>query len=316
MASRQYTKSALARGEGLAAPGDVLWALLFLGSLLGSAASAVTPDDPGPGDVRLSIDDQQKVKTISPYIYGMNSFFNSLPTGTHSGPAIALDRLGGNRWTGYNWETNFSNAGKDWSHVNDEYLVGYVNGTPPGEAVRPSLVNADTHGRAVLVTVPTAGYASADDYGPVTEAEVAPSSRWNQVVPKKDSVYPGSSLSMTPDEGDNYVFTDEFVNWVENTKAPEVPVFYSMDNEPGLWDSTHPRLHPDDPTFAELKSRVTEHAGAVKDVAPDAVVFGPATFGWSAFQTLQGASDQTTYPSHPEATSPASCIFWSGCSTS
>lgn len=299
----------------------LLLASILLGLLLSHGAGAITPDDPGTGDVLLSIDYAQSVKPISPYIYGMNSFFNGLPTGTYSGPAIALDRLGGNRWTGYNWETNFSNAGRDYYHVNDRYLVQFQNNTPPGEAVRPSLVSANTHNRAVLVTVPTAGYVSADDYGTVDETEVAPSSRWHELYSKKDTIYPGSSLSLTPNENDNYVFTDEFVNWVENTRDPSVPVFYGLDNEPALWGEklppgwqsgdagndiypspegrTHPLIHPFEPTFSELRSKVIDHASAIKDVAPNALVFGPTTYGWGAFDTLQDAPDAVTSPTHP-----------------
>jgi len=32
-----------------------------------------------------------------------------------------LGRLGGNRWTAYNWETNASNAGADFQHQNDAF---------------------------------------------------------------------------------------------------------------------------------------------------------------------------------------------------
>ena len=54
------------------------------------------------------------MKPISPYIYGMNFFAGSSLTNP-----VTLDRLGGNRWTGYNWETNASNAGRDWYYQND-----------------------------------------------------------------------------------------------------------------------------------------------------------------------------------------------------
>jgi len=87
----------------------------------------------------------------------------------------------------------------------------------------------------VMVTVPIAGYVSADDFGAVSVAQTAPSSRWNQVVAKKESEYPGSSLSLTPNEGDDYVFTDEFVNWVKTTRdsQPNPPVvFYGWTTSP------------------------------------------------------------------------------------
>src|SRR6185295_13600815 len=68
-------------------------------------------------------------------------------------------RLGGNRWTAYNWETNASNAGSDFHHQNDDFLGG---GDIPGEAVRPYVAQAHAAGASVLVTVPMAGYVSAD----------------------------------------------------------------------------------------------------------------------------------------------------------
>jgi hypothetical protein len=262
---------------------------------------AIPPDNPGPAAIQFSINSGSNVKSISPYIYGMNSFFNGLPTGTHSGPAIALERLGGNRWTGYNWETNASNAGSDYFHVNDLYLVNYQPNTPPGQAVKPSLDNAVTHNRAVLVTVPIAGYVSADTLGeadPVGPDETAPSPRWKQLVAKKSTVDP-TPLLLTPNKTDNFVFTDEFVHWVEATKHPSVATFYSLDNEPDLWDSTHPYLYPNNPTFADVKNKTIAHASAIKDVAPGALVFGPGSYGWHGFRTLQDAPDYTSSPSHP-----------------
>jgi hypothetical protein len=258
---------------------------------------AITPDDPGPADVRFTINSGQNVREISPYIYGIN-FYHSAG---FSAPAT-LDRLGGNRWTGYNWETNASNAGSDYFHYSDNYLVNFAGNTPPGQAILPSLVSAGQNDRGLVVTVPMAGYVSADASGEVTAAQTAPSSRWHQVVPKKSSIYPGSSLSLSPNKNDSYVFTDELVNWVETTRNQQSnppQVFYSLDNEPALWSGTHSRLHPAKPTFAEMKQKTIAHASAIKDVAPDALVFGGVGYGYAEFTGLQGASDATTSPSHP-----------------
>ena len=63
----------------------------------------------------FSINSAQNVKSISPYIYGSNSSVITNRT---------LDRSGGNRMTGYNWETNASNAGSDYYHHSDYYLTG------------------------------------------------------------------------------------------------------------------------------------------------------------------------------------------------
>ncbi len=276
---------------------------------------AVSPDDPGTGDVLFSINTTANERAISPYIYGMNSFANSSLTN----PATS-DRLGGNRWTGYNWETNASNAGSDWYHHSDNYLVGGQTNTPPGQAVLPTLQASAANGRATIVTVPMAGYVAADTNGTVDETEIAPSSRFREVVAEKATIYPGSSLSTTPNENDGYVFTDEFVHWVENNRQNNQPVFYSLDNEPGLWgeslphgwDSgeqfvrdpspggrTHPTIHPYEATFAELRNKTIAHASAIKNVAPNAIVLGGVGYGWQDFRELQGAPDKVTNPAHP-----------------
>jgi hypothetical protein len=240
--------------------------------------------------VAMTINSSQQRKAISPFIYGSNSSVITNRT---------FDRSGGNRLTGYNWETNASNAGSDWFHSSDYYLTNGVANLPPGEAVRPMLQAAASAGRASLVTVPTAGYVSADASGTVEVSQAAPSSRWKQVEAKKSMIYPGSPLSLSPNKTDGYVFTDEFVNWAQQTKQAGQQVFYSLDNEPGLWSETHSRLHPSHPTFTEMRDKTIAHAAAIKDVAPNTLVFGGVGYGWNEFTTLQDAPGAVTSPSHP-----------------
>jgi hypothetical protein len=89
-----------------------------------------------------------------PFIYGTN--INDWG-GARRGQR--LGRLGGNRWTAYNWETNASNAGSDFQHQNDSFLGG---GDTPGEAVRPHVMRAFDAGASMVVTVPIAGYVAPD----------------------------------------------------------------------------------------------------------------------------------------------------------
>jgi hypothetical protein len=284
-----------------------------------TTSAQITPDDPGPAAIRFSLNSGQDVKPISPYIYGSNS--SQITNRT-------FDRSGGNRLTGYNWETNASNAGADWYHHNDYHLTGGQANRPPGSAVSGMIQSAGAAGRASLVTIPMAGYVSADANGTVDETQIAPSSRWREVVPQKSTKYPGSSLSLNPNKSDAYVFTDEFVNWVENAKQPGQPVFYSLDNEPGLWGEslpagwqsgsppnpccnpangidpseegrTHPTIHPFAPTFNEMRDKTIAHAAAIKDVNPNALVFGGVGYGWNEFRSLQDAPGRVTTPSHP-----------------
>jgi len=91
--------------------------------------TVVEPDDPGPADITVFVDATEPEFAISPLIYGMNMGGpDALPK-----TGIPFWRIGGNRWTAYNWENNASNAGSDWYYQNDAYLGG---GTTP---VRPRL---------------------------------------------------------------------------------------------------------------------------------------------------------------------------------
>jgi len=58
-------------------------------------------------------------KKISPYIYGINQYSS---TNNFKNVTVNAARQGGNRFTGYNWETNWSNAGEDWVNSSDTNL--------------------------------------------------------------------------------------------------------------------------------------------------------------------------------------------------
>ena len=111
----------------------------------------------GSADVRFTIDATKNRSPISPLIYGTNQ-----PDWETTAKGLTLTRLGGNRWTAYNWETNASNAGNDYFFQNDGFMGG---GDTPGEAVRPAVAKALAAGASVVVTVPMAGYVSADKNG-------------------------------------------------------------------------------------------------------------------------------------------------------
>src|SRR5579862_9817779 len=125
--------------------------ILFWAALLWPVTPAA------PADVHFTISDSRRRTPISRYIYGDNQ-----PDWQGASRDLTLTRLGGNRWTAYNWETNASNAGSDYFFQNDGFLGG---GDIPGEAVRPSVAAALRAGAAIVVTVPMAGYVSADKRG-------------------------------------------------------------------------------------------------------------------------------------------------------
>lgn len=249
------------------------------------ASCVVTPGNPGTADVVLEIDARAQRHPISPYIYGSNVARDLAVN------RLTLVRLGGNRWTAYNWENNASNAGSDWCYQNDGLLS---SSNTRGVAVEVPVEEAHAAGAAALVTVPNVSYVSADKNGgsgpPSCSGDVRNSganylqTRFRQNDPTK-----GTPLSLTPNTGDAFVYQDEFVNWLEQAVPGEV--LYSLDNEPDLWSATHAEVHPAAVSYAELVSRNIDYAAGIKAVAPTAKVSGPVNYGFYGFETLQGAPD-------------------------
>jgi len=188
----------------------------------------------------------------------------------------------------------------------DNYLGG---GNTPGGAVAPTLVDAANHNAGALITIPMAGYASADKLGNgdvryngntwngSTWVNGTPNpnylaERFNQMLARK----PGGGFSLNPDTTDDFVYADEFVNWVKTNYGygqtdANKPIWFSLDNEPDLWNSTHAEVHPAAPTYVEMVQRTTDWSKAIKDVEPGALVFGPVNYGWQGYIRLQDAPD-------------------------
>jgi len=236
--------------------------------------------------VTFNIDATANVKPISRYIYGINEFDIG-----GAFPNLTFRRVGGNRWTAYNWVNNASNAGSDFIFQNDNYLGG---GNTPGGAVKPSIANASANNAALLLTVPIQGYVAADKNPPGDVHDSGPdylSTRF-----RRERAHKGSAFTLTPPANASIVYQDEFVNWVK-TKYPysqtdaKRPIWFSLDNEPDLWAETHSEIHPNAPRYAELVAKGADYAANIKAVAPKSLVFGPVSYGWYGYIRLQGAPD-------------------------
>lgn len=216
-------------------------------------------------------------KEISPYIYGVNEHADLDKVTTN------VVRQGGNRYTGYNWETNYSNAGEDWKNSSDTYLS---TSTTPGACATKLSKDCQEHNIDYkFTTLQMAGYVSADANGSVSTDEVAPSSRWNKVENRKNGI-----LSLTPDLDDGTVYMDEYVNYLVQTLGDSTTSTgiqgYSLDNEPALWNNTHPYMHSEPVTMQELVDKSIDLAKVVKEIDPNADVFGPALWGYLAYKQL------------------------------
>ncbi len=288
--------------------GAALCVAFVLIACTGAATPHSAPNVPGgkPHVLSVTVDLSAPARAISPYIYGTNSDLSDQNR-------VTARRLGGNRTTALNWETGASNAGEDWKHSSDSWLESSV-GVPAGEAGSRGAVYTTFHeksralGALSLVAIPIAGWVAADTAGSVSSKEAAPSNRWRPILPSRgtldnpSSYYRGALLDSgyTLDEArTKAVYQDELVSFLVerfgSAASGRGVSAYSFDNEPGLWRHTHPHVHPKAASGEELVARSLETARAVKDVDPDALLFGPESFGFSAYNDNAGDPEWPFY---------------------
>jgi hypothetical protein len=251
-------------------------------------ALVVTPGLLADISVQVSVDPTNARGPISPYIYGVDQDLPGVA-------APGARRYGGNRLTAYNWETNASNAGSDYYYSNDNYLV---SGLPADQQGIPAIALTQYHDQSLamgtpytVLTLQMAGYVSADEDGGVSPSQYAPSSRFNSVVNNT----PGGVFPGAPNLTDGVVHMDELLNLIltkyGSASGATGVKGYNLDNEPDLWSSTHPEVHPAQPTCAEIIGKSVPLAQTIKRMDPAADVLGPVSYGSAGYFTFQGAAD-------------------------
>jgi hypothetical protein len=246
------------------------------GSVTAQATVAMTA---AGADVTVAVDTAQGRRPISPYVYGYNAGSRA-----EAPPGTTWLRLGGNRWTAYNWTSNYSNAGSDWGpYSNDTFMGGPGDG--PGNAAEGALLDAKAGGLGLLVTIPMQGWVSKDASGNVNpDGPLA--DHFVPTVPRK-----GNPFTLSPAAGSSPVYQDELANFCAATWGAGSGLAFSLDNEPDLWFSTHREIQRTQLTYASLLAGSIATAGALKAAVPSARVFGPASYGWAGYLNLQSAPD-------------------------
>ncbi|MFL5728177.1 MAG: glycoside hydrolase family 44 protein, partial [Cytophagaceae bacterium] len=241
--------------------------------------------------ISYSINTSTGRSTISPYVYGNNlceTWYSNRPEN------VTARRAGGNRFTGFNWETGYSNAGQDYGpNSTDTYLYNPLLGIPVTPTIPGSIIQAfhDTsrkEGTYSLMTLQAAGYVAKNVTKNVTTT--APSADWDRVQSSK-----GSAFTLTPSTSDGVVYTDEMLNWIINKYGPASGANgikgYSVDNEPDLWDGTHPLIHPSPAGCQEIVDKTIEFGRVVKRMDATAEVFGFVSYGYEGLRKCQNAAD-------------------------
>lgn len=232
--------------------------------------------------IPVHVDPDQVVATISPWIYGINTW----PSMPADDPRFTILRCGGNRFSAYNWENNASNAGSDWFFQNDGWLE---SSDEPARAVTKFLDGAFARRGGGMVQLSLLDYVAADKNG---DGDVRNTPNYLDVRFRRNrfTVQGGK-----PIRGDADVYQAQFAAYLAarytSPRRNGQPLWFGLDNEPGLWSHTHAAIHPLKTTYAEMIERSAPLAASVKAMVPDAKIVGPCGFSWWESLNLAGAPD-------------------------
>jgi hypothetical protein len=211
---------------------------------------------------------------IDPRIYGAAS--NEWSSGQTS------LRLGGNTYSRMNWELGTWNTGSDWFFENQG-----------GESLFAQLEAHAKQKRPVALVVPIIGYVAKDrhsvgfpraKYGPQRKHDPQRGEAGDGHSTAGEPLTPGdpsqTSIPAPPELIAQWVKKLREADQARGSRAVEL---YILDNEPTLWNETHRDVHPAPLSYDELLDRTVRYASAVKDADPEAVVAGPAEWGWTGY---------------------------------
>jgi len=246
----------------------------------------------GPGTnapVTVQIDALADRHPISPLIYGV-CFASSNQLKELNSP---LNRSGGNATSRYNWMTNGSNHAMDWYFESLE-----ESGSGPGGMGDEFIRETKNGGAQPMLTIPINGWVarlgpnsgklssfSIAKYGPQTGND------W-QYMPDAGNGISTNGLEITgndPTDANLAATTNFQAGWIQHLTnvwggaANGGLRYYLMDNEWGLWHSTHRDVWPVGATMEQMRDRFCDYATMIKGIEANAIVLGPEEWGWTGY---------------------------------
>jgi hypothetical protein len=234
---------------------------LLLIVILGMLTAVSWADQPAAAGPALSVNAVSGQRAISPYIYGMNFADQALAQELR----LPVNRWGGNSTTRYNWQIDVHNTGSDYYYENipDGNSTTLPDGSSADEFVEQNrATSTDT-----LLTIPLIGWTPNQrrDNHPydcgfkVSKYGAQPD--FDQYDVDCGDGYRTNGMFITGNDphDTSVAIGSPFVqSWMQHLigrygAAGQGGVrFYNLDNEPGLWNSTHRDIHPLHPSYDEL----------------------------------------------------------------
>ena len=201
---------------------------------------------------------------------------------------IGARRWGGNPASRYNWE-----HGRAWNTANDWFYEN-VNFTGNADFTYEHFLAANrSHGVETALTVPMLGWVARDTESysfPVTVFGPQQGTDPQRPDAGNGLSAAGKALDPAPPSRTSVAAPPEMIGrWVaaireaDGRRGGRRVHSYILDNEPMLWSSTHRDVHPLPTTYDELLERTVSYGSAVRRADPEAVIAGPAEWGWPAY---------------------------------
>lgn len=270
-------------------PVDSRWVLIDKIALTKGSASegrdAVSYDPATLPRVDMAVDCNSKSTKISDLIYGIAyyAFNDEKKQAAQWLVGATARRWGGNPASTYNWEISAWNTGNDYFFENHDV-----------DSYARFLEDDAAHRMASALTVPIMGWVSKDKtsysfpvsvFGPQDGVD-----GWQSDAGNGKEKGTGKLVKPGPPTRAYVPITPAYVKrWVETIRAADAKTgkrsvaMYILDNEPALWSGNHRDAHPDPASYDEVVQRAIDYGTAIRQADPDAVIAGPAEWGWTGY---------------------------------
>jgi len=263
-------------------------------------------------NVTVQIDALANRHDISPLVYGVAFASTSNQLSDLNAP---IHRSGGNATTRYNWQINATSHAADWYFESiaesssaaggdgDDFIQESKNGDAQAMLTIPIIGWVAKLGtnRASLASYSIAKYGAQTDHDPYW-ADAGNGVSTNGInITNNDP----TDANMTADTNFQAAWVQHLTNqWGTATNGGLL--YYIMDNEWSLWDSTHRDVHPIGATMSEVFTDFCNYATMVKGIDPNALVAGPEEWGWPGYlysgydQQWSGANNDYNPADYPD----------------
>ncbi|CAN5607927.1 glycoside hydrolase family 44 protein [soil metagenome] len=242
-------------------------------------------------------------RAINPNIYG-TAYATQAQLSDLNSP---LNRMGGNSTSRYNWNLNADNRGSDYffQSIPDASATAGERGDTFVTATKGA-------GAQPLITIPVLPYIANVGAGRSYLWSFSKAKYGNQTA--YDPYRPDSGNGISTASGNPFITgnnpldanvansTGTQTAWIQHLRSVYGAAsaggvkYYIMDNEPGLWNSTHRDVHPHPQTMDELLNGFKTYGLAVRNTEPNALIVGPEEWGWTNY--FWSASDSAYAAAH------------------